>query len=647
MAAPDVVRLLSRCPSLTVLCTSRGALKAYGESIYPVNPLAVAKEEESGACGEAAPTDAARLFADRVGMVQRGFHVTADNHDGIEEICRRVDGLPLALELAAARLRSLPLGVVLDGLAKSYHLLAEGASDGDVRHASLQATIDWSYGLLDGSERALFRRFSVFHGGFTPEAAAAVARPDAAPEDVLAGILSLVDKCLIERSDAEDLRFHMLETIREYARERLRDLTDAEEVCQRHAAYVAAWLAGLHDCNSPLTWHEFRNAMGREQPNIEAAMNFAQESGNYTLAFEILTMQVLYQCQMLTSSIWPSWAAMLDRIPDDVCEPLRTRVLLAANVAWGRPRFAVAGAEIERLLETGLERILKAEAPRLRLWLLMSAGSDLAMEGDDPDMARRYAELYLRAAMEVAGENNPSLFIGAVLRGQAQTSILRGYGVAVARDLAERAYEIDSSRGDAIGVAYTLHWLGHRNVAEGRYVEGIGQLEEAAATYAELGLDRTWSEAQLLILVASVCLGRHAEVDRTMGRILANRRIRPYVALVSRAADWLARSAAARGLTREAGLVVGAKEAFHHDGEIPGVHSLAPAEPYLVERHGTVSTWPSDYADDAYNVFVRAMRSIGGEETYAQLRAEGARMTLDEAAALVFGKGYDKEIAAC
>lgn len=236
--------------------------------------------------------------------------------------------------------------------------------------------------------------------------------------------------------------------------------------------------------------------------------------------------------------------------------------------------------------------------------------------------------------------------MGSVLRAQAETSIMRGCAVTVARGFAERASEVDSSRGDSIGVAYSLHWLGYRNAKEGRYREAIAQLEEAAATYAEVGLDRTWGEAQLPIFIAWVCLGGHAEVDRTMGLILANRRVRPYVALINLAADALARSAAVRGLAREAGLIIGVKEAYRHDNEVHGIHGLGEALAYaLVERHGTPSESPSDYAVDAWNVFVRAMLSIGGEETFQQLRVDGASMTIDEAAGLVFGKGYDEEAA--
>jgi predicted ATPase/DNA-binding winged helix-turn-helix (wHTH) protein len=225
-AATLVADILALCPSLKVLVTSRAGLRLYGEQEFPVMPL----EQDS----------AVQLFVNRATAVRPNFAVTPENSETIREICSRLDGLPLAIELAAPRTKLLSPQAILDRLQSRLQLLTGGAIDLPERQQTLRNTIDWSHELLNESEQKLFRRFSVFAGGCTLEAAEAVCNTGRdLGMDVFDGLASLVDKNLVQRMDlpAAEARFTMLETVREYAVERL--VASGEEATSRraHAAY--------------------------------------------------------------------------------------------------------------------------------------------------------------------------------------------------------------------------------------------------------------------------------------------------------------------------------------------------------------------------------------------------------------------------
>jgi predicted ATPase/DNA-binding winged helix-turn-helix (wHTH) protein len=225
-AATLVADILGLCPSLKVLVTSREGLRLYGEQEFPVTPL----EQDS----------AVQLFVNRATAVRPNFAVTPENSGVIREICSRLDGLPLAIELAAPRTKLLSPRAILDRLQSRLQLLTGGAIDLPERQQTLRNTIDWSHGLLNESEQKLFRRFSVFNGGCTLEAAEAVCNTGRdLGMDLFDGLASLVDKNLVQRMDllAAEARFAMLETVREYAIERLASSGEEPASRRAHAAY--------------------------------------------------------------------------------------------------------------------------------------------------------------------------------------------------------------------------------------------------------------------------------------------------------------------------------------------------------------------------------------------------------------------------
>jgi predicted ATPase len=240
-AAPVVSELLTGCPGLTVLVTSRAALHLSAEHEYAVRPLSLPDLRKLPELGALSQYDAVALFIQRALAVKSDFQVSNQNAPAVAEICSRLDGLPLAIELAAARLKLFPPQVLLSRLQRRLPLLTGGSSDLPARHQTLRATIDWSYSLLSEEEQRLFARLSVFAGGCTIEAAEAVCNSEEDRGlDVLEGIASLVDKSLLRGAEEEEPRFSMLETIREYAAERLSESGEEAEIFAAHARYYLA-----------------------------------------------------------------------------------------------------------------------------------------------------------------------------------------------------------------------------------------------------------------------------------------------------------------------------------------------------------------------------------------------------------------------
>ncbi len=239
-AAPVVSEVLRAAPCATVLATSRILLRLSGEHDFPVSGLRLTLETVQAA-GAPVLSEAAQLFVERAQALVPGFRVTTENADAVSSICERLDGLPLAIELAAARARVLAPGMLLERLntaGGSLRTLTGGARDADLRQRTLRSTIAWSDELLSPEERALFHRLGVFARGGTLGAAAAVAG-DADADDILGWVSSLVDKSLLLRVETEgaEARFGMLQTLRDFARERLEEKDELATVRRRHAEH--------------------------------------------------------------------------------------------------------------------------------------------------------------------------------------------------------------------------------------------------------------------------------------------------------------------------------------------------------------------------------------------------------------------------
>jgi predicted ATPase/class 3 adenylate cyclase len=239
-AAGEVGQLLTTTERLRVLATTREPLGLSGEREYPVPPLGLPDVDALPSLDALSQFEAVRLFVDRATAVKPDFAVTNENAPAVAEICARLDGLPLAIELAAARVKILTPQSILQRLEHSLGFLAVGTRDVPNRQRTLRDAIAWSHDLLDPEEAALFARLSVFRGGFSLEAVERVGNPaDELGIDTLEGVASLANKSLARQAETgtDEPRFFMLETIREFAAERLAASADAEEIARRHAAF--------------------------------------------------------------------------------------------------------------------------------------------------------------------------------------------------------------------------------------------------------------------------------------------------------------------------------------------------------------------------------------------------------------------------
>jgi predicted ATPase/DNA-binding CsgD family transcriptional regulator/predicted negative regulator of RcsB-dependent stress response len=287
-AAPAVTDLLGACPPIKVLATSREVLRISGEYGYPVPPLALPASGRPPSWQELAAAEAVQLFIQRARAARPDLVLTESNAEPIAAICRRLDGLPLALELAAARMRHLSPDALLARLDQRLWLLVGGARDQPVRLRTMRNAIAWSYDLLGEDEQILFRHLAVFIGGFSLEAAEAVCGPPSAP--VLDGLASLIDKSLVqpEGLTRDEPRYGMLETIREFGVERLAASGEEAAAQARHAEYVLDLVEQAWPAISTRTSHEpWMARLAAEHDNLRAGLTYLIETGDAEAALRL------------------------------------------------------------------------------------------------------------------------------------------------------------------------------------------------------------------------------------------------------------------------------------------------------------------------------------------------------------------------
>ena len=323
--------LARRCPEITVVATSRERLGVGGEHVWPVLPLpvppATASEEEV----EASP--AVALFLDRVRAARGDFRLDGTNTDAVVEICRGLDGLPLALEIAAARLGVLTAHDLAQRLRDRFTLLTAGPRGEGERHRTLRALVDWSYGLLDEPERAVFERLSVFAGGWTLEAAAAVCADGAvSASQVAALVASLADKSMVvPPAPSGPARYGMLETLRLYGAERLDAGCEREPASDAHARY---FLTLAEEAETGLRGPQEREWVGRlrvELDNLRAAYAWCRKQSDPDLALRLCAALHRFACWQANDEIL-SWAEAAAELPSAQRHPLLPVVLGCAAV---------------------------------------------------------------------------------------------------------------------------------------------------------------------------------------------------------------------------------------------------------------------------------------------------------------------------
>jgi predicted ATPase/DNA-binding SARP family transcriptional activator/DNA-binding CsgD family transcriptional regulator len=295
-AAELVETLLSACPRLAVLATSREPLRVAGEMVRRVPSLSLPDPAQAAEPDDLLASDAVRLFLDRAAAVDAGFALDATNAADVALVCHRLDGLPLALELAAARVPGLSVGGIVDRLGDRFRLLTGGRRTALTRQQTLLATVDWSYDLLPEAERALFCRLAVFHGAFDAEAAEAVCSGgEVDPGDVALLVGDLVERSMVvPDASAGDPRFRLLETMREYGTARLRDSGALETARDRHAQWVLALAERASPELAGPARHDWLARLEAQRDDLRAALD-------HLLATEPA------RAVRLAGLLWPYW----------------------------------------------------------------------------------------------------------------------------------------------------------------------------------------------------------------------------------------------------------------------------------------------------------------------------------------------------
>ncbi|MGH9503526.1 MAG: tetratricopeptide repeat protein [Terriglobales bacterium] len=426
-AATVVAATLEACPSLKILVTSRSRLHIYGEQEFPVTPLA--------------QNAAIELFVQRAAAVWPDFAITSENATAVQEICSRLDRLPLAIELAAARTRVLSPGAILDRLQSRLQLLTGGALDLPERQQTLRNTIDWSHDLLNDAERKLFRRLSVFVGGCTLEAAEAVCNTSRdLGIDLFEGLSSLMDKNLVQHVDraGAEPRVAMLETIREYASERLQEAGERSAARRAHAAYCLV----------------------------------LSEEGNPELSTEVRA-RWLAQCDVEIDN----FRFALDWLFETLDLDWGFRLCVALFRFWDMREHLTEGrARLETIVRlAGNER----SKDRARVWLFL--GALATTQGDYPA-----AESFLSQSLSVYEELDDAMGIAASLNALGVSARDRGDYVSAQSNF-ERSLACWRLQPDRLAIARCLHNLANVVKVRGDYPRARWALSEAAEIFDALG----------------------------------------------------------------------------------------------------------------------------------------------------------------
>jgi predicted ATPase len=445
-AARLVDAITRSCPRVRVLATSREGLALRGERLMLVRSLAV--PDDDSRVDALIESEAVRLFVDRASEVRGGFEATAENAVAIAQICRRLDGIPLAIELAAARTRMMAPGEIARRLDERFRLLTGGSRTAVERHQTLRAAVDWSYALLDADEQALLDGLGVFAGGFTLEAAETVA-VGTSELDVLDRLGQLVDKSLVVvEGDADGgTRYRLLETIRQYALERLDASGDGDVVRRRHAECYIAFAERVQAAIPGPVDDEWMRKADREMANFRAAFDWATSIGDADVA-------------------------------------LRLAVPLGEFGA-PRPRYTIA-RWIERVVDLPEARHHPLR-PHAAAW---SAQGEVSVSGDVAAVAARVAVMdaaFEEAGLELTAVAHLAHSVLALISGYPDEAIEHG----------TRAVELALASGDRRWAAVYCALSAHALATLGHTDAAIERAEQAIALATEVGIRLAPAEAAL------------------------------------------------------------------------------------------------------------------------------------------------------
>jgi predicted ATPase/class 3 adenylate cyclase/DNA-binding CsgD family transcriptional regulator len=646
-AAIEVAALLARCPKLNVLVTSRAVLHVRGEHVFAVPPLAIPDPNHVPDLVALSQYEAVALFIARAQAVNPEFQVTNANAPAVAEICVRLDGLPLAIELAATRTKMLPPQALLARLGQRFSLLTSGAQDVPARQQTLHNTIAWSYDLLDAKEQRLFRRLSVFVGGATPEAVEVLSTAlGDEPGQSLVGIASLIDKSLLRQSEQEAVepRFAMLETIREYGLECLTTSGEAKLTQQAQTVYYlqlaeqaepelmgpqqAVWLERLEREHDNLRWvmqwsleqgesmelalrlggvlqrfWEVRGLFSEGRAFLKRALaasvvvvSAVRAKALYAAANLALTQGDYDQLEALCEESLTLFRELGDK------QGIAHTLSLLGRVAFERSNITTARILFEESLalskEVGdLENI--AWSPFSLAWLASEQGEDAK------------ARVLYEESLAMHRELGNGVGIATALLHLARDSFENQSDPVKARSLLEEGLTLFREVGDKQGIADSFYFLGQLVLSQGDASTACSLGEESLVLSREMG-DREGIAGSLLLLAKGTAFqGDHTAARALYEESLAITRTLGAKLDITSGLEGLASVVAVQGEPIWAARLWGAAEALREAINIP----LPPFERASYERS------------------VAAASAKLGEQALAVAWAEGRTMSPEQALA--------------
>jgi predicted ATPase/DNA-binding NarL/FixJ family response regulator len=566
--------LLPSCPKLRILATSREALGIAGESVWLVPSLSLPDDPQRlPPAEELVCYEAVRLFVERAEAVSSGFGLTEGNAAAVARVCRRLDGIPLAIELAAARAKVLSVEQIAGRLDDSFRLLTGGDRVALPRQRTLRATMDWSHDLLSEEERVLFRRLSAFAGGFALGTAEAVCSGDSLAEDDMLDLLSrLVDKSLVmARERGGEMRYRLLETVRQYASGKLEEAGETEAVRRAHASFFLARAEEaepkIEPKNNTADRRPWLERLEAEHDNLRAALRWALESSPQTGLRLANALYWLWYHRGYQGEARDWFEGALAAAPAARTAARAKALQCAGYLAWAQGDHPVARSRLEESVE---------------IWRGLGGGSGLG-----------HALWVL--ALEMLDRGEPD----------------------VARSLAGESVRIFRTVGDEPGVAHSLANLGAIVLNQGDHALATSLLEESVAISRKLGDDWMLSLPLRNLGVAAFQQGDHGRAAVLIQESLALLRKLGEKWYISRNLECLAAVASAQGDHERAARLFGAGEALRE--------ALGTSAPYyLVDYDRSVAAARAALGEESFAAAWARGREMTHEQAVAYALDEPA-----------------------
>jgi predicted ATPase/DNA-binding SARP family transcriptional activator/DNA-binding CsgD family transcriptional regulator len=621
-------RLLRSCPGLRVLATSREPLGIAGEVVWQLDPLSLPDTYRWASVDGLMRYEAVRLFVDRARLRLPDFELTRENAGAVARVCRKLDGIPLAIELATARMGALAVEQVAQRLETSLDVLKGASRTAAARQRTLRATLDWSHDLLSEAERALFRRLSVFAGGWTLEAAEAICSGDGTEQEEVLDLLgALVDKSLVVAGATADgtLRYRMLEPVRQYSRELLEQGEQAGEVRGRHGAFFLSLAEEAEPELAGSTQDVWVERLEAEHDNMREALSRFLERGEDEPALRLGA--ALWRFWFLRGYLSEGIKWLEQVLAEGEPSASQARVKALEGMGWTfqyRGDQERAKATYEEMLELSRELGDKGNTATA----LNSLGTVAAQQGDN-ERARTLLRENLEVIEELEAEGDPA----APLKKHYVFNLL-GYlaindegdharGAALWEESLVLAREVGD--GHLIGTALTS--LGHVALLQRDFERAKARSEEALAFAHELGSAGVEIAPSNLINLGLASLGL-GEYERAMGpfeeALVTSRELGRTPQLIE-VLEGMASLAGAMGKATRAARLWGAAEAARG---VTGIDAFTPDEWALHEPH------------------LASARSELGEAAWEDALAEGRAMALEEAAEYALTEVADQSEAA-